>query len=180
MSSSGGVITADQIDDATITATQIAPNTITAAEIATNAITSDEILNATIQTHDLAANSITQTMLSSAFSGSTTSTSYATITGGDVTMTTEAGTAVLLLLFASFKNSASGNSMWLAVNMDGGSELTEQLAFAYTTNNEIPFALCYYQTGASAASHTWRARWKVGGGTATMANGRLVVMEVKR
>jgi hypothetical protein len=144
-----------------------------------NQLASGDFPSGVVGTAALAAGAATQSAISGGFSGTTTSTTYVDISGSTVTITTTGGN-VLLLTSASFKNTAAGNTLWLAVNVDGGSALGEVLAFSYTANQEVPLATVHLVTGLAAGSHTFVARWHVGAGTGTMFGGRLIALELKK
>jgi hypothetical protein len=96
----------------------------------------------------------------------TTSTSWADATGLSVTMTTNGGN-VLVIFTAATKHSADG-STWVDLDVDGASQGgTDGIMFRTGTGlRNVSFS--WVVEGLSAASHTFKIRWKVSAGTATM------------
>lgn len=94
----------------------------------------------------------------------TTSSSYATLADMSVSITTQASASVLVVCSSSISNTNSSLN-YLALDVDGGTEVAEVRTGLNNSTGNITTS--YLFTGLTAASHTFRARWKTSAGTLT-------------
>lgn len=93
----------------------------------------------------------------------TTSTSFADLTGVSVTCTVNSGIAIIIVR-AAIGNSG-GNDSYLDINIDGADQGgTDGL---YRAGVRDGGAFVFVKTGLSVASHTFKLRWKASAGTST-------------
>jgi hypothetical protein len=97
---------------------------------------------------------------------STTSTSFADMTGMSVTVTVNSG-YVILLARGAFSHSA-GSDAYITIAVDAVDEGGSSGLSRITVRNSS--MLVYVKTGLSVASHTFKLRWKTTTGTLS-ANG---------
>lgn len=97
-------------------------------------------------------------------SPTTTSTTYADMTDMSVSISTNASASVLVVVSSAISNTNSSLN-YVALNVDGGSEVGEIRTGLNNSTGNITTS--YLFTGLSAASHTFKARWKTSAGTLT-------------
>jgi hypothetical protein len=148
-------------------------------------VTSAMIANGTIQDVDIAPGAVSQRRFvnGSTLNPTTTSTSYVDLTDLSITLTTGGGD-LLVWAVASVYNSGAGNFIFLALSLDGASEVGEMVVVPSGAGGAsiLVGSLVYAFSGPSSASHTVKVRWKTLAGTATgnALNRYLMVMEMKR
>lgn len=146
-------------------------------------IISSAILDGTIATADLAAGAVSQAGTSFTTLGQTTAVTSplqpTTGTPDGVTLTTTAGSTVLVGATGSVANSTAGAITALALAMDGtpASELSLVTAPSASGFGAFSQVLAYQP---AAGTHTWKLYWRVTGGTATLQAGYLFAIEIKR
>jgi hypothetical protein len=105
---------------------------------------------------------------------STTSGSFVDVDGTNFSLTaTTVGGDVMVGFFGSFKNSSSFH-IFLEVDVDGSPYAGDDgitASVAGTSNSAEGLGFVVLIRGLSAASHTFKLQWKVGGGTATLHAG---------
>lgn len=163
-----------------VTAGDIASATITASQIANNAIGTAQISDSQVTTAKLAANAATQSGFATAWSASTTSTSYVDASTAGVTLTTVGGVLLVWAVNCVSIGAAGGNACYLALSLDGAAEVAEVATVPTTAGFQVVNATCWRFTGVTAGSHIVKARWKVTGSTMTNFSGQLLVEEQKR
>lgn len=95
---------------------------------------------------------------------------YATIPEMQVTMTTTAGSKVLVLARNTCTHSAANVLTIMALAQDGGAEGNAMAESSSSSAGNFFATFTFGLFTPSAASHTWRARWFTNSGTLT-ANG---------
>jgi hypothetical protein len=131
-----------------------------------------------VETGDIATDAVTQVVQGGTFSSSTTSTTYVDLTTTGVTQTTTGGKLECTVVWCGNMTAAS-NSVFLALSLDGAAEVSEVVQLPANALQFVMVCQALF-TGVSAASHTVKARWKVGGSTANTYSGTLKVKEVKK
>lgn len=97
----------------------------------------------------------------------TTSTSFTDATGLSVTMTTSGGN--VMCLFTGCVSNSGANQTILTLDADGDAQGATDGLMTVTANAVSTSAsFVYVITGLSAASHTFKIRWRVNSGTATL------------
>lgn len=134
----------------------------------------------TIVTAMIAANAVTQSNVAvgSSSGPTTTSTSMVDMTDMSITFTTTGGN-VLCMVVANLETSSAGAGGFMALRMDTGTDSQE---VAHTmTNSGSSYTLCtfYLFTGVSAASHTFKGRWRTTTGTMTATGTRRIMAAVE-
>ncbi|SRR6266576_346502 len=159
---------------------------IAASGIPAGSITSAMIANATIDTVDLAANSITQAWFARGLNASptTTSTTFVDLDGNGsgnqlrVDMTTKGGD-LLVFLAGQFSNTLATAVVVLGVSLDSAAEaVIEGTNFGGVAYSATAMLMWLFPA-VSAGAHNIRAKWYVNAGTGS-ANGvarQLLVLE---
>jgi hypothetical protein len=136
-----------------------------------------------VATGDVATNAITQASFVTGTTGTptTTSASFVDLTDMSITITTIAGSAVKIFFAGTFKNSTVAN-VDIGFSVDGGGEQGIQTFTEQTADYFVPIGMVLRLTGLSAGSHTFKVRWKTGGGTASNVGTQryFLVEEVKK
>ena len=114
--------------------------------------------------------------MSSAVSGSTTSSSFADITNGKITITTSKGGLVAWYHLSGYNNTLSTNN-YVALQLDSESEQAQTRFTQPISNQDQTLAAQYVWTSVSNAEHVIDMRFKTSGGTYTLREGRLLVAE---
>jgi hypothetical protein len=179
-------VAVDQHDHAStrgLAVARVAAGSVDATALADGAVTSAKILDGTIATIDIAANAITQRAFAAgATSGpTTTSTTFVDLPDMTVTLTTNGGDLVAVLVLDSY-NSNAGVFNSIGLSLDAAAEVGVVLATCPGVSFDFVMTTLHYWTGVSAASHTIKGRWRTQSNTATAfgTNRRLFVMELKR
>lgn len=138
-----------------------------------------------LQTADLVANAITQTAVSTSVGGAstTTSTTFTTYPGGDVTLTTVSGSTVLIFIVVSaYATSGPGNALYVASRESTGADGFDVPIIVPTINVQIALLTIGRYTGLSAGSHTFNVRWRVSNAamTALFLQGYHFAVELKK
>jgi hypothetical protein len=113
---------------------------------------------------------------SSAFSGSTTSSSYADITNGNVSLTTTKGGLIAVWHLAGYNSTISTNN-YFALQLDSDSEVGQVRYTQPIANQDQTMAGVYVWTSVSNATHRVDVRFNTSGGTFTLREGHLMLME---
>ena len=113
---------------------------------------------------------------SSAFSGNTTSSSYADITNGNVSLTTTKGGLIAVWHLAGYNSSISTNN-YFALQLDSASEVGQVRYTQPIANQDQTMAGVYVWTSVSNATHRVDVRFNTSGGTFTLREGHLMLME---
>lgn len=95
----------------------------------------------------------------------TSSTTFADMTGLSITITTNGG-SVLVGFTGSFTNSNSAAANNITLLVDGVSEGADDGVAVFVDTDVVSFV--WLVEGVSAGSHTFKLQWKVSAGTATL------------
>jgi hypothetical protein len=138
-----------------------------------------------ITTSMLAANAVTQAAMSTGNGGTSTSTSYFTLSGNGASSElradlTTTGGALLVFLFGQSYHSVAANSNFFAVSLDGAAEVGERYTTAPAPLYSFQTVIGYLFTGVSAAAHIVRGRAKTTGATMSLESRTLIVIELKK
>lgn len=100
----------------------------------------------------------------------TTSTSWADATGLSVTMTTNGGNVLVLFTAMATHSGGTANNPYFNLEVDGAGIGGTDGVVAKSNTGTVPdnVSFTWVVTGLSAASHTFKIRWKVGTGTGTL------------
>ena len=174
-----GSITSTDILDGTIAGTDIASGTITSTNILDGTITGTDIAPTTIATSNIVADAVTKYLGAGSVASQTTSnTAFEDLTS--FTATTSGGN-VLFFFSAAAYHTAAGNQIFFAAQVDSGAENLMNSHSQPIGSYYVPFAGFYLATGVSAASRTFRLRWKSpGGATAAVNGGQFFCIEFKK
>ena len=113
---------------------------------------------------------------SGAFSGSTTSSSYADISSANVSLTTTKGGLIAVWHLAGYNSTISTNN-YFALQLDSESEVGQVRYTQPIANQDQTMAGVYVWTSVSNASHRVDVRFNTSGGTFNIREGHLMLME---
>lgn len=141
-------------------------------------------LAGTLPNPTIAAGAVTQRATDSAVTANptTASTTYVDLPDMAITVTTAGGDLLVWGQCDMALGTAGGNSVTLALKLDGNAETNATIIQPPTAAFSCPMAVMALFTGVGAGSHTVKMRWLTSGATAT-ANGtrrQMQLMEVKR
>jgi hypothetical protein len=136
-----------------------------------------------VGTTQLAVGAVTQRLVvaGSTSSPTTTSTTYVNMPDMSISITTTGGD-LLCWGLACVSNSTTGDSVQVAISLDGATATGGQSINADNSGASIPVAVQWLFTGVSAGAHTVTLQWLAAGGTATAFGTfrSLIVMEQRR
>ena len=136
-----------------------------------------------ITTASLAGNAVSQWNMAAGVSSTPTTTSTSYVDLPDIALTLVTGGGDLLVWFASaMTNSGAGGVVAAALSLDGAAERFPVQFQSPAANQVIPISIVGLFGSVSAASHTVKARWLAGSGTAAAQTTQryLLVLELKR
>ena len=119
---------------------------------------------------------LTAVAFQSGVGGNTTSTSYVDTTNGDITLTTTKGGLIAWYFLSGYNNTTSANN-YMALQLDSATEVGVSQVTQNLSNQDYVYSGMYVWTSVSDASHEIDVRMKVSGGTFTIRQGALIVME---
>ena len=119
---------------------------------------------------------IQQVGFSSAFSGNTTSSSYADITNGNVSLDVTKGGLIAAWHLAGYNSSISTNN-YFALQLASESEVGQVRFTQPIANQDQTMAGIYVWTSVSTATQRVDLRMKTSGGTLTLREGHLMLQE---
>lgn len=129
------------------------------------------------------ANSITERTPTAAYvstTETTTSTSFTDLTTSGPAVTVTTGTTALVIVTARLYNSAAGNQSQMGYAVSGAStvaaSITKALIAAVASTRLIQASAMYLETGLTAGSNTFTAKYAVTAGTGTFLQRRIVVI----
>ena len=116
---------------------------------------------------------------------STTSTTFVDITGMTVTITPTKSTSAIVILYSSFVQAASAQQLVIQIT-DASNNAISGGEGAYIYNNvgslQSQLTMLAYDTPATTSATTYKARFKITGGTAQISNdlitGQMYAIEV--
>lgn len=134
-------------------------------------------------TENIAAHAVTQSghATGSTSAPTTNSTTYVDMNEMSVTLTTVGGD-LLVLLDSSVSNDTLGAGVFVALSLDGASEVAPRLLSEPVATYNDMMVTHHVFTGVAAGSHTVKGRWKVTSGIGTLITVQraLTVIELKR
>ena len=119
---------------------------------------------------------IDQVSFTSGATGSTTSTSYADVSGGEVDITTDKGGLMAWYFLSGYNSSTSGNT-YIALQLDTATEVAQSQVTQNLSNQDYVYSGFHAWTSVSDAAHEINIRMKVSAGTFTIRGGAILVME---
>ena len=119
---------------------------------------------------------LTAVAFQSGVGGNTTSTSYVDTTNGDITLTRTKGGLIAWYFLSGYNNTTSANN-YMALQLDSATEVGVSQVTQNLSNQDYVYSGMYVWTSVSDASHEIDVRMKVSGGTFTIRQGALIVME---
>ena len=119
---------------------------------------------------------IQQVGFSAAISGNTTSTSFADITNGNVSLDVTKGGLIAVWHLAGYSNGVSSNN-YFALQLDSDSEGGQVRYTQPIANQDQTMAGVYRWTSVSTATHRVDMRMKVSADTFTLREGHIMLME---
>lgn len=116
-----------------------------------------------------------------ATSQTTTSTSFADLATVGPTATLTTGANAIVTLTANFTNTGTNNQCIMAYAISGATTLAATSAtsasfYTQTSLNSAQLSATYLQTGLTAGSNTFTAKYAVNSGTGTFAFRNIIVM----
>lgn len=173
-----GTIKGEDIQGATIT-----PDKLTGASgVPADAITTVELADNAVQTANILANAASQTgyVYSGTLGQEGTAGSYFDLPGMSVALTTT-GAPILILASLALVNSVANQAVLIASNVDNGAEqVIIETATSSLANTRTNFAYVARLPGVTANAHTFKLRWRIGGGTMGSYERSMLVVELKR
>jgi len=109
---------------------------------------------------------------------STTSLSYVDLATAGPTVTATCSTQALVILTASSWNTAS-NASWMAYEVSGASTFSadDTKSLQMNSSNGVRYSACYLQTGMTAGTSTFQAKYRVStSGTGWWSQRRLAII----
>jgi hypothetical protein len=119
---------------------------------------------------------IDQVSFTSGATGSTTSTSFADVSGGEVDITTDKGGLMAWYFLSGYNSSTSGNT-YIALQLDTATEVAQSQVTQNLSNQDYVYSGFHAWTSVSDAAHEINIRMKVSAGTFTIRGGAILVME---
>lgn len=119
---------------------------------------------------------IDQVSFTAGASGSTTSTSYVDISGGEVDITTDKGGLMAWYFLSGYNNTLSANT-YIALQLDTATEVAQSQVTQHASNQDYVYSGFYSWSSVSDAAHEINIRMKVSSGTFTLRGGAILVME---
>jgi hypothetical protein len=119
---------------------------------------------------------IDQISFTAGATGSTTSTSYVDVSGGEVAITTDKGGLMAWYFLSGYNNTTSANN-YVALQLDSATEVAQSQVTQNLGNQDYVYSGFYSWTGVSDAAHELNIRMKVGSGTLTLRGGAILVQE---
>lgn len=134
-----------------------------------------------IATADLAAGAITQFNYGNMTPGSvTTSPTLVAVPMSPLcTLTTQAGSQVLLVSYFSVFSNTAAAGIAVSISVDGVAVTSEMVANAPGVNINVPLSPSVVNLPAAGA-HTYGMLWRTTAGQITAGNGQLYAFEIKR
>lgn len=114
-------------------------------------------------------------------SQTTASTTYTDLATVGPTVTATTGTSALVFISSTMNTSSSGQNVYTSYAVSGASSVTATddravLLQAAAANQAIRATHAYLETGLTAGSNTFTAKYRVTGGTGTYSNRRIAVL----
>lgn len=137
--------------------------------LALNGITSAMIADGTIQTVDLAAGSISQSILATGVTSDPTTTSSSKAVLPDMTLSlsgVSAGGTLLVSFAVVLSNTTSSAQILLYASFDGTDTAPLAMGYASVANDINSASAVYCWTGVTAGTHQVRVLWSTSAGTA--------------
>ena len=119
---------------------------------------------------------IDQVSFTAGASGSTTSTSYVDVSGGEVDITTDKGGLMAWYFLSGYNNTLSANT-YIALQLDSATEVAQSQVTQHASNQDYVYSGFYSWSSVSDAAHEINIRMKVSSGTFTLRGGAILVME---
>ena len=110
---------------------------------------------------------IDQVSFTAGATGSTTSTSYVDISGGEVDITTDKGGLMAWYFLSGYNSSTSGNT-YIALQLDSATEVAQTQVTQNLSNQDYVYSGFYSWSSVSDAAHEINIRMKVSAGTFTL------------
>ena len=109
-------------------------------------------------------------------SGSTTSTSFVDVSGGEVDITTDKGGLIAWYFLSGYNSGLSANT-YIALQLDTATEVAQSQVTQNASNQDYVYSGFYVWTSVSDAAHEINIRMKVSAGTFNIRGGAILVME---
>jgi hypothetical protein len=130
------------------------------------------------------ANAIAERVISGAdvaTSQTTTSTSYTDLTTVGPSVTATTGTRALVFFACAMSNSTDNAETWASVTVSGATTIAASDTWAMMMDgieisNQNAFGMWHYFSTLTAGSNTFKLQYKVGSGTGTFLNRRILVI----
>lgn len=112
---------------------------------------------------------------------STTSTSYTDLTTSGPAVTVTTGTTALVIISASVKNDTAGSDARMGIAVSGASTIAAGttkalIANSHTGGQFTQASFMYLETGLTAGSNTFTAKYSASGNTASFLRRRVTVI----
>ena len=109
-------------------------------------------------------------------SGSTTSTSFVDVSGGEVDITTDKGGLIAWYFLSGYNSGLSANT-YIALQLDTATEVAQSQVTQNASNQDYVYSGFHVWTSVSDAAHEINIRMKVSAGTFNIRGGAILVME---
>ena len=114
--------------------------------------------------------------ITSGASGSTTSTSFVDVSGGEVDITTAKGGLIAWYFLSGYNSGLSANT-YIALQLDTATEVAQSQVTQNASNQDYVYSGFHVWTSVSDAAHEINIRMKVSAGTFNIRGGAILVME---